>query len=201
MGLFNFGKKKPAGDKGVFAERYLEYLNDIFQQEPLYYMEDSLIDGLPGVASIVYKDIPEEGYTTAFTYGLSLAEHPDWKFGRPELCVSVASSNPSWARIGAFIANKLRGDCPFKYGQNINFGEQISDDSEMDAFFIFAPSTLDKEYYANIDIGAYYKIHIAGLYPMYATELETYADIGLEQFWHHPNFDNYKVNRQRVESS
>ncbi|KGO93445.1 hypothetical protein Q766_09125 [Flavobacterium subsaxonicum WB 4.1-42 = DSM 21790] len=170
----------------------------MFKKEPLYYMEESLSNGLPGVASIVYKDIPEQGYTTAFTYGLSLAQHPEWKFGRPELCVSVASLNPSWERISAYIANRLRGDCPFKYGQNINFGEKISDDSEMDAFFIFAPSTLNKEDYSNIDIGADYKINIVGLYPMYADELDAYEKMGLEKFWHHPNFDNYNVNRKHI---
>jgi len=198
MKLFNFGKKKNPEENRVFAERYLNYLNDIFQQEPLYFMEDSLIDGLPGVASIVYKDIPEKGYTTAFTYGLSLVKHPEWKFGRPELCVSVASTNPSWENIGAHIANKLRGDCPFKYGQNINFGEQVSNDSEMNAFFIFAPSTLHRDDYSNIDIGADYKINIVGFYPMYADELDTYEQMGLEKFWHHPNFDNYSVNRKHI---
>lgn len=97
-----------------------------------------------------------------------------------------------------FIANKLRGDCPFCYGQTINFGERISDDSEMDAFFIFAPSTLNSEDYSNIDIGEDYKINIAGLYPMYSDELDIYSEIGLEAFWHHPNFDNYSVTRKRI---
>ena len=68
----------------------------------------------------------------------------------------------------------------------------------MNAFFIFAPSTLNRKDYSNIDIGADYKIHIAGLYPMYADELDTYAEMGLEKFWHHPNFDNYKVNREHI---
>lgn len=68
----------------------------------------------------------------------------------------------------------------------------------MNAFFIFAPSTLDKEDYSNIDIGADYKINIAGLYPMYSDELEVFSKIGLQEFWHNPNFDNYSVNRHKI---
>ncbi|MNX87184.1 Suppressor of fused protein (SUFU) [compost metagenome] len=100
--------------------------------------------------------------------------------------------------IAGYVANHLRGDCPFSYSQTINFGERISEDSEMDAFFVFAPSTLDKEDYLDIDIGLDYKINIAGLYPMYSEELEAYEKMGLEAFWHHPDFDNYSVNRKRI---
>ncbi|MBL7792387.1 MAG: suppressor of fused domain protein [Saprospiraceae bacterium] len=180
------------------VERYLEHLDHIFQEKPEFYKNESLIEGISGVTSIVYKDIPEKGYTTALTYGLSLVKHPEWKFGRPELCISVESASIDWGQIVGFIANKFRGDCPFSYGQTINFREQISDDSEMDAFFIFAPSILNKDDYLNIDIGTDYKINIAGLYPMYSDELEIYEKIGFEAFWHHPNFDNYSVRRKRI---
>ncbi|MDX2171964.1 MAG: hypothetical protein SFY56_02515 [Bacteroidota bacterium] len=199
MGLFNFNKKKnePLKTKTP-VEKYLEHLDNIFQKEPELFKNDSLIEGIPGVTSIVYRDIPEKGYTTALTYGLSLVKHPSWKFGRPELCISVESSKIDWGQVAGFLANKLRGDCPFSYGQTINFYERISDDSEMDAFFIFAPGTLDKKDYLNIDIGTDYKICIAGLYPMYSNELEAYQKIGLEAFWHHPNFDTYSVRRKRI---
>ncbi len=199
MGLFNFKKKKSESiNSKTSAEKYLRHLDHIFQQEPEFHKNESLIDGIPGVTAIVYKDIPEKGYTTALTYGLSLVKHPEWKFGRPELCISVESPNLDWGQVVGYIANKLRGDCPFTYGQTINFGEKISDDSEMNAFFIFAPSTLDKNDYLNIDIGADYKISIAGLYPIYSEELETINEIGLEAFWHHPDFDNYSVTRKRI---
>ena len=197
MKLFNFNKKKPENAKTP-AERYLEHLDNIFQIEPKFYKNESLLDGISGVTSIVYSDIPEKGFTTALTYGLSLVKHPDWKLGRAELCISVESSNVDWGLVVGYIANKLRGDCPFSYGQTINFRAQISEDSEMNAFFIFAPSTLDKDDYLNIDIGTDYKINIAGIYPMYADELEIFNEIGLKAFWHHHNFDNYSVNRKRI---
>lgn len=57
-------------------EKYLEYLDNIFQKEPEFYNNESLIDEVKGVTSIVYRDIPEKGFITAITYGLSLVEHP-----------------------------------------------------------------------------------------------------------------------------
>jgi hypothetical protein len=179
------------------VEKYLQHLDAIFQTEPLFFKEESLMEGLPGVTIIVYKDIPEPGYITGITYGLSLVKHPDWKFGRPELSITVASSSLDWPAAMGYLANNLRGEFDFSYGQAINFG-QISEDSEMDAFFIFAPAIFKKEDYLNIDIGFDYKINIAGLYPLYSDELDTYNQLGLEKFWHHPDFDVYSVSRKRI---
>lgn len=132
------------------------------------------------------------------TYGLSLVKHPSWKSGRPELIMTVNSKEQAWENVTAYVANKLRGQCPFTYGETINFNEQISPDSKMNAFFIFAPSILAREDFLNIDIGTDYKISIAGLYPMYANEISVLGKIGIKEFWHHPNFDLYDVNRKEI---
>lgn len=195
MGLFNFRRTTTPKTS---AERYLEHLDRIFQREAEFLQHESMTEGIPGVTSIVYRDVPEKGFITAFTYGLSLVPHPAWKFGRPELCISVKSSDMSWGSVVGYLANKLRGDCPFSYGQTIDFQEQISDDTKMDAFFIFAPSVLHKNDYLNLDLGTDYKISIAGLYPMYSEELEVFRNIGLEAFWHHPSFDMYDVQRKKI---
>jgi hypothetical protein len=186
-----FKKKTP-------VEKFMAHLDRIFQTEPEYYKEESETDGIAGVTSIVYKDIPEKGMTTGITYGLSLGNHPDWKLGRPELIITVDSKDTSWAQVAGYLANSLRGNCPFSYSNTINFREKISDESEMDAFLVFAPSILDKKDFANIDIGLSYKINIAGLYPIYASEMEYIDKNGLEKFWKHPNFDMYNVNRKRI---
>lgn len=186
-----FKKKTP-------VEKFMAHLDRIFQTEPEYYKEESKTDGIPGVTSIVYKDIPKKGMITGITYGLSLGNHPDWKFGRPELIITVDSKDVSWAQVVGYLANSLRGDCPFSYSNTINVREQISDESEMDAFLVFAPSILDKKDFSNIDIGLNYKINIAGLYPIYASEMEYIEKNGLEKFWKHPNFDMYNVNRKRI---
>ncbi len=189
--------------KGLFkkktpVEKFMAHLDRIFQTEPEYYKEESETDGIAGVTSIVYKDIPEKGMITGITYGLSLGNHPDWKLGRPELIITVDSKDTSWAQVAGYLANSLRGHCPFSYSNTINFRKKISDESEMDAFLMFAPSILDKKDFANIDIGLNYKINIAGLYPIYASEMEYINKNGLEKFWKHPNFDMYNVNRKRI---
>ncbi|MEN8223491.1 MAG: suppressor of fused domain protein, partial [Acidobacteriota bacterium] len=176
-------------------ERYLENLDRIFQVEPEFYGNDSINDELPGVTSIIYKDIPEKKMITGITYGLSLVKHSDWKNGRPELIISVDSSDISWGQAVGFVANKLRGDCPFSYGDTINFREQISQDSQMDAFFVFAPSILEKSDFVNIDIGLDYNINLAGMYPIYSNEMKLISQWGLEKFWHHSDFDMYNVKR------
>jgi len=33
---------------------------------------------------------------------------------------------------------------------------------------------------------------------MYSDELEVYEKIGLEEFWHHPDYDNYSVRRKKI---
>jgi hypothetical protein len=179
-------------------EKYLEHLDKVFQVEPQFFREESLDDGFPGVTNIVYQDIPEKGMITALTYGLSLIKHEDWKFGRPELCICVESTDMAWGQVAGYLANQLRGKFPFCYGQTINFEERISDDSEMDAFLIFAPSILEKEDFLNVDLGMDYKINIAGLYPIYSSELKSIEELGLEGFWKHPNFDLYNVNREKI---
>jgi len=189
--------------KGLFkkktpVEKFMAHLDRIFQTQPEYFKEESETDGIAGVTSIVYKDIPEKGMITGITYGLSLGNHPDWKFGRPELIITVDSKDASWAQVARYLANSLRGNCPFSYSNTINFKEKISDESEMDAFLVFAPSILDKKDFANIDIGLGYKINIAGLYPIYASEMEYIEKNGLEKFWKHTDFDMYNVNRKRI---
>jgi hypothetical protein len=190
-----FGKK----NQKSAAEMYADHLYGIFQVEPEFYLEKSQHDGVPGVSCIVFRDIPEKGMITGITYGLSLVTHPDWKFGRPELMITARSTDITWARVVAYLANGLRGDCPFSYSNTINFKQNIADDSEMDAFLVFAPSIItDKEGYLNIDIGLDYKINIAGVYPIYASEMELVTRWGLKNFWHHPDFDMYNVNRKPI---
>jgi hypothetical protein len=200
MGILNFLNMNKKGNSKTYIEKYLDHLDKIFQQEPIFFGGGKDENGFPNVTTIIYKDVPENGYITGITYGLSLIKHPDWKFGRAELCISVESEDESWAEVAGFIANSLKGVCSFSYGQTINFREQICDESEMNAFFIFAPSSLKKEDYLNIDVGAEYKINIAGLYPIYENEISLIENIGLENFWKHKDFDNYSVKRKKIKN-
>ena len=146
----------------------------------------------------MYENIPEPGHITGVTYGLSEVEHVDWRFARPELIISVKSTDIAWPLAVAEMANQLRGRCSFCYGAVINFGEKVSEESEMSAFFVFAPSILEKEDFLNIDVGGPQSITIAGMYPIYDSERASISKLGLERFWHHPNFDLYDIRRAEV---
>jgi hypothetical protein len=99
----------------------------------------------------------------------------------------------------AHMANTLRGDCPFCYGDVINFGAQIADESEMSAFVVFAPSIFeDKGSYLGIDVGGPQPLNLSGIYPIYDSERQVISNVGLKEFWHHPNFGMYNVKRSRV---
>lgn len=184
--------------KNTPVERYLEHLFEIFHVEPEFYTTEQLDPTVPPVTALVYKDVPEPGFTTGITYGLSLVDHPDWKQGRPELCITVESGETAWATVAAYLANGMRGTCPFAYGSTINFHQAIHEQSKMSAFFVFAPSILERKDYADINIGTDYKININGLYPMYEEEIETFNQLGLKDFWHHEGFDPFDVRRVPV---
>lgn len=179
------------------AEIYLDHLDSIFQKEPLFFKEDDN-ENQTNITTIVYKDIPEKGCLTAFTYGLSNFKNPEWKKGRPELCISVQSKNLDWAHVLGYLVERSQGKFPFSYGQTINFREQIADDSKMDAFFIFAPTVLEEKEFLNLDLGLPYKVNIQGIYPIYAKELETIEKIGLEKFWKNPKYDHLNVKRKPI---
>lgn len=180
------------------VEKYLEHLDKLFQREPEFYKNESLIEGVNNVTAIVYRDFPTIGYVTAVTYGLSLVEHDDWKYGRAELCICVKSENIDWGIVIGYIANHLRGKFPFTYGNTINFGEKVNEESQMDAFLIFTPTIFEREEYMDIDIGLDYKINLASLYPIYNSEIEIYNKIGIEEFLNHPKFDFYDVTREAI---
>ena len=181
------------------VELYLAYLEEIFGQKPEFYGNASKVEGLPGVASMVFQHTPMEGLLTGCSYGLSLIDHPEWKVGRPELCLTVRSHDLSWAQVVGYLANELRGECPFVYGNTIDFGEQISKESEMNAFLIFPPAGIPANKFLNVDIGTNYRLNINGLFPIYQSEIAVYNEIGPEAFYQHPNFDIYNVQRNRID--
>jgi len=151
----------------------------------------------PGAARplhvMLYREFPWPGYITAFTYGVSTVPHPDWKNGTLELMICLRSTDDVWALALGDIANRLRGKCPFSYGNTINFGTQVSPDSNMSAFFVFAPLNMDPD---SIKVEMPNSpLHIAQLYPIYQGEMKMIDDIGLEAFYKTPGLDFDDVGR------
>jgi hypothetical protein len=77
--------------------------------------------------------LPEPDLLLSVTYGVSLAQHAEWLLGKPELTICVGSSDVIWARAMGWIAEQVRGDCPFSYGDILNVGDRVTEDSEMSA--------------------------------------------------------------------
>lgn len=146
--------------------------------------------------AIGYRDMPEDGLFTGLTYGLSLAEHVLWQHGRPELCICVKSEDPAWVLAAAFLAEQLRGSCPFQDGDTLNFGEPISAESTMEGFVVFAPAVLDQKD-TWIEVGDDHRLHLQGLYPVHRSEREFIRAHGLEAFWE-LEWDPYDVTRAPV---
>jgi len=184
----------PAATK---AERFLAHLDQLSGGiEPKYHLIKSTHEGQPPITAIVYRDLPESGFITSVTYGLSLSEHPDWLLGKPELVISVRSEDIAWAMVIAYFAEELRGVCPFTYGGTLNHGQRISPESDMTAFVVFAPGGLEPAD-AEIDIGDY-TIILNGCYPIYESERQFIQEHGLEAFWTGFDWDINSVKRPPV---
>ena len=164
--------------------------------EPQFLRIESTHAGLKSMTAITYLNLPEPGLLTSVTYGVSLAQHSEWRLGKPELAICVRSSDVVWARAMGFIAEQLRGDCPFSYGDTLNFGEPISNDSAMDAFAIFAPLAIEPDD-VKVDVGDKLPIFIAGCYPIHCSERRYILEKGLEAFWK-LDWDPYDVSRPPV---
>jgi hypothetical protein len=178
-------------DKEIFLAHLDSITGNLEPDIRLVQSEDAK---LPDVAVLTYENWPKPGFITAFTYGLSLANHPDWKRGRCELMISMESLVHAWPFAIGSLVSRLRGRCPFSYGNTIKYGRSISEESEMDAFLVFAPPHLDQEQKA-VRMNKY-DCFIAGVYPLYSSELDLYEQIQLEAFWHHPGWDPLNPQRE-----
>ena len=176
------------------SEVFLQQINTLFGRESVIRKIDSTHPGMPPLACFIYRDLPEPGMTTGVTYGLSVADHPDWRYGKPELVVSVKSADESWALAAAFIAERFRGDKSFTYGSLFSLDAPICAESEMCGFFVFAPAVLDQKT-MKVELPTK-TVNIVGMYPIYRGEIELIREIGLEEFWRLPEFKMYDVKRR-----
>jgi hypothetical protein len=150
----------------------------------------------PPLWVFIYRDLLEAKSLTAFTYGLSDEDHPHWVKGKPELVISVHSSDERWALAMGFVAKKLRGECAFSYGQVVRFGDRITPETEMSAFLIFAPSVLDEE--QRHIVLSDRTINVAQMYPIYEDEIDLIESSGVEALFGNEEYDPYNVKRPSV---
>jgi hypothetical protein len=176
------------------AEAYLERLDALTGQngKTARYRTLPSTSHLPPVACIEYADCPEPGLTATFTYGLSLAEHPDWRLVRPELCLCLRSTDEAWGAAAARVGERHRGLRSFAFGSTFALEKPISNESKMSAFLTFAPAILDASA-ATVRLPGV-TIQIVGIYPIYSGEIRLLDEIGLEAFWA-IDFDPYDPRR------
>lgn len=180
------------------ANNYSAHLDRLTGEEkPVVFRVDSTRPELPPVTVLWYPDLPEDGLATAFTYGVSLVEHPEWVGGSAELSLCVRSLDTAWPRALGLLGEQLRGVCPFAYGNTINFGEAIAPDTEMTAFFVFASTVVEREDAVGVDIGEPDRedlVTIQALYPIHDVERRFIDERGLDPFWY-GEWDTYDVSR------
>lgn len=110
--------------------------------------------------------------------------------------ITMESEDEAWPLAIGYIAEHLRGKCPFSYGTLINFQTKISAESDLDAFLVFAPPFLTEDE-QSVDLGDYI-CHIAGMYPIYWSEKQLIDSIGLEKFWHLEEWEPFDPKRTRI---
>lgn len=177
------------------AEIFVAHLQSVFGEEDAIHQGEAL-DGGPPIAVFVYHDIPAQGMITGVTYGLSLCDYPAWNFSRPEMIVSVNSDKIDWPCAAATFVGSFRGQKPFKYGDVFATDVPLASDTTMSGFLVFAQSILDEDV-VSVQLSKY-KIHFSQLYPIYKEEISTYNRLGLEEFWHHSDFDMYDISRKPI---
>jgi hypothetical protein len=178
------------------SEAFAAKLTGLFGREAVLRKIDSTTPGLAPVTCFIYRDVPQAGMMTAVTHGLSLADHPDWRYGKPELILTVRSADESWALAMAFIAERYRGEKSFTYGSLFSLEKPISSESPIRGFLVFVPAVLDHE---TLKITLPTRtVNLAGMYPIHAGEIELIQKTGLEEFWRQPELDLYDVTRPDV---
>ncbi len=149
----------------------------------------------PPIEVFFFQVLPEN-CLTAITCGLSNANMKEWKFGKPEIVLTLETTDKAWGLAAGYFVSSFFNKKLFRYGDLFTLDSPLSDESKMSGFFIFAPSFLPPED-ARFELSDRI-INLVGMYPLYPEEVELYTKIGLEKFWHLDGFDMYGVQRKNL---
>jgi hypothetical protein len=160
------------------VEQYIEHIEGICGKNGRFFRISE--EHEPLIAVISYDDVPENGSTTAFSYGLSSVSHSEWINSSPELVISVDSVDAAWPlALGELIRNG-REKCTFGYGMVLNFGQPISDESPISSFLVYACTILNEN-----DLSVKLrdrKVHLSQIYPVHQSEIPLIKSIGPDRF-------------------
>ena len=170
--------KKPDFLKSPLQHYQCE-LEEIFQNKASVYREKSVKKKLPFIYYLVFPKTDKK-QLMCFSYGVSFATHPD-QYNKIELFLQMDSEDLAWAHVVGYLANQLRGDCPFNTGEIIRMGQYISQDSKLNAFVVINPDhTMFPE---PINDGRKSSgIQLVELLPIYEVEIKSIQKMGLPIF-------------------
>ncbi len=181
-----------SNDKKRRVEAYLEWLDLIAGDNGKIYNIDNSNPTLQ-LFVVKFDGVPNSGYSTTYSYGLSSIHHREWTNSAPELVICVNSVEISWGLAMGDIIRQKRHQCLFEYGSVINFNEKIANDSEMSAFVIFANCLYEPGdevlHLSDESIG------LSQLYPIHYEEIDVISRIGIEAFMVRSRIDFCDVSR------
>jgi hypothetical protein len=156
-------------------------------------------EGRQKIQTLYFDDLPEPGYCTAVTAGLSSAQRPEWKLAKPELMITMEGNNRSWGFGIAYFASAFFGEKLFQYGDIFKVDDPISpEESEMNGFLVFAPPfSTAKDFTFELSDR---KVVLSGMYPIYDDEIAYYDQVGLKEFWHADGFAMNDPKRGRIKA-
>jgi len=174
------------------VQRFIEHIDGLAGTDRKVY--DFSEEGDVPLYVMAYDDVPEKGYITAVTFGLSLVPHKEWKKARPELLVSVKDKDHSWAKALGEVAYQLRGKCPFVFGDTVGLETNIAKNTKMSSFVAFAPIVLDRK--DTVVPLSSYPVELRQLYPLYTGERVRIDNEGLDWFLEVDGLNPHDVKRK-----
>jgi hypothetical protein len=148
---------------------------------------------VPRMLVYYFNDYPAKGMLTAVTCGLSNAEHPNWKFGKPELMFALHTQDPSWGDAAALLAQNFYGKHAFSYQSLFRMDGPMAADTDMTSCFVYKPPFLEGDQ-LKFEL-ADRTIFLAAMYPLHDEEVTLYESIGMQEFWNTPGYEYLNPRR------
>jgi len=173
------------------AEQYIAALTSRYGEPASVVGVESDHPDLGLVLAITYRNFPQPGLLTGFTYGLSAA-HPG--AAKPELVITVQSADEAWVHAVAYLAEWQRTTHDFAPGSLFHYGKPVSPESAMDSFLVFEPASKDEATFAPLQLDGG-PIILRMVYPLYAGEVGLIRKVGIRKFMGLPQYDFLGVSR------
>jgi hypothetical protein len=173
------------------VEVYLRHVEQVGGPSPEYHVMSEANE--PLISAIVFRGVPQSGALTSFSYGLSLVPHHEWVSSRPELVLSVDSTDIGWALAPGELVRRGRGRVPFSYGSILNFGQAIAADSAMSSFVVYACGSIDQRD-CLVELPEA-NVNLVQVYPIYESEAALVERVGAERFLGRLGPNVYNVQR------